>query len=133
DEVLQESGWSFVQAEEVFLEISAFRPLQDSSYLPLPEALDKPQLGIINSQNRDDNECFKWYISAYHTREETIKANRKPPHLNEIQRLRRNANIANFEDIKFPATLHDIDKFEESNFNYAINIFKPFYSKLSEK
>ncbi|CAG8688586.1 4085_t:CDS:1, partial [Ambispora leptoticha] len=55
DEALQESGWSFVRAEEVFLEISAFRPLQGSSYLPLPEALDKPQLGIINPQNRDDN------------------------------------------------------------------------------
>ncbi|CAG8776685.1 6904_t:CDS:2 [Dentiscutata erythropus] len=74
--------------EDVFLEISAFRPLQSSSYLPLLEALDKPQLGIINPQNRDDNECFKWYISAYHTREEAIKANRKLPHLNEIWRLR---------------------------------------------
>ncbi|CAG8570359.1 20463_t:CDS:2, partial [Gigaspora rosea] len=133
DEVLQESGWSFVRAEEVFLEISAFRPLQGSSYLPLPEALDKPQLGIINPQNRDDNECFKWCISAYHTREEAIKANRKPPHLNEIRRLRRNANIANFEGIKFPATLHDIDKFEESNPNYAINIFKPFYREAFGK
>ncbi|CAG8811300.1 24306_t:CDS:2, partial [Dentiscutata erythropus] len=97
DEALQESGWSFVRAEEVFLEISAFRLLQGSSYLPLPKALDKPQLGIINLQNRDDNECFKWCISAYHTREEAIKANRKPLHLNEIRRLRRNANIANFE------------------------------------
>ncbi|CAG8508956.1 8372_t:CDS:2 [Cetraspora pellucida] len=133
DEALQESGWSFVRAEEVFLEISAFRPLQGSSYLPLPEALDKPQLGIINPQNRDDNECFKWCISAYHTREEAIKANRKPPHLNEIWRLRRNANIANFEGIKFLATLHDIDKFEESNPNYAINIFKLFYREAFRK
>ncbi|CAG8816744.1 3399_t:CDS:2, partial [Cetraspora pellucida] len=121
DEALQESGWSFVQAEEVFLEISAFRPLQGSGYLPLPEALDKPQLGIINPQNRDDN------------KEEAKKANRKPPHLNEIWRLRRNANIANFEGIKFPATLHDIDKFEESNPNYAINIFKPFYREAFGK
>ncbi|CAG8540200.1 16128_t:CDS:10 [Cetraspora pellucida] len=97
--------------------------LQESgcSYLPLPEALDKPQLGIINPQNRDNN------------KEEAIKANRKPPHLNEIRRLRRNANIANFEGIKFLATLHDIDKFEESNSNYAINIFKPFYREAFRK
>ncbi|CAG8758683.1 25382_t:CDS:2, partial [Dentiscutata erythropus] len=47
-------------------------------------ALDKPQLGLINPQNRDDNECFKWCISANHTREEAIKNNRKPLHLNEI-------------------------------------------------
>ncbi|CAG8454638.1 11597_t:CDS:10, partial [Dentiscutata heterogama] len=89
DEAIQESGWSFVRAEE--------------------------------------------YISAYHTREEAKKANRKPPHLNEIRRLRRNANIANFEGIKFPAILHDIDKFEKSNPNYAINIFKPFYRKAFRK
>ncbi|CAG8761387.1 2352_t:CDS:2, partial [Dentiscutata heterogama] len=109
--------------------------LQESgcSYLSLPEALDKPQLGIINPQNREDNEYFKWCISAYHTREEAIKANRKPPHLNETRILRRNANIANFEGIKFPATLHDIDKFEESNPNYAINIFKPFYREAFRK
>ncbi|CAG8619080.1 6514_t:CDS:2, partial [Diversispora eburnea] len=125
DEALQESGWSFIRAEEVFLEISAFRPLRGSSYLPLPEALNKPQLGLINPQNKEDNECFRWCISAYHTREEAIKANRKPPHLNEIRRLRRNANIANYNGIKFPATLHDIDKFMEINPNYAINIFRP--------
>ncbi|CAG8725261.1 17074_t:CDS:2, partial [Dentiscutata heterogama] len=133
DEALQESGWLFARAEEVFLEISAFRLLQGSSYLPLPEALDKPQLGIINPQNRDDNEYFKWCISAYHTREEAIKANRKPLHLNEIWRLRRNANMANFEGIKFPATLHDIDKFKESNPNYTINIFKLFYREAFRK
>ncbi|CAG8657824.1 9704_t:CDS:2, partial [Gigaspora rosea] len=133
DEAIQESGWSFVRAEEVILEISAFRPLHGSSYLPLPEALDKPQLGLINPQNSNDNECFKWCISAYHIREEAIKNNRKPPHLNEIRRLRRNANIANYEGIKFPATLHDIDKFEEINPNYAINIFRPVYSEAFGK
>ncbi|CAG8674731.1 14574_t:CDS:2, partial [Racocetra fulgida] len=133
DEAIQESGWSFVRAEEVILEISAFRPLHGSSYLPLPEALDKPQLGLINPQNSNDNECFKWCISAYHIREEAIKNNRKPPHLNEIRRLRRNANIANYEGIKFPATLHDIDKFKEINPNYAINIFRPVYSEAFGK
>ncbi|CAG8718520.1 4264_t:CDS:2, partial [Dentiscutata erythropus] len=112
DEAIQESGYS---------------------YLPLPEALDEPKLGIINPQNRNDNECFKWCISAYYTKEEAIKANRKLPHLNEIQKLKRNANIANFEGIKFLATLHDIDKFEESNPNYAINIFKPFYREAFGK
>ncbi|CAG8620566.1 8864_t:CDS:1, partial [Ambispora gerdemannii] len=133
DEAIQESGWLFVQAEEVSLEISAFRPLCGSNYLPLSEALDKPQLGLINPQNNDDNECFKWCISAYHTREEALKANKKPPHLNEIRRLRRNGNIANFEGIKFPATLHDIDKFEENNPNYAINIFRPVYKEVFRK
>ncbi|CAG8791394.1 24517_t:CDS:2, partial [Racocetra persica] len=38
----QIEGKSFVRAEEVFLEISTFRPLQGSSWLSLPEDLDKP-------------------------------------------------------------------------------------------
>ncbi|CAG8762662.1 3941_t:CDS:2, partial [Gigaspora rosea] len=88
---------------------------------------------LINPQNSNDNECFKWCISAYHTREEALKANRKPPHLNEIRRLRRNADIANFNKIKFPATLHDIDKFEEINLNYSINIFRPVYKEVFGK
>ncbi|CAG8844824.1 33705_t:CDS:2, partial [Racocetra persica] len=46
---------SFVRAEEVILDISAFRPLHGSSYLPLLEVLDKPQLGLINPQNSNDN------------------------------------------------------------------------------
>ncbi|CAG8844616.1 5692_t:CDS:2, partial [Racocetra persica] len=31
--------------------------------------LDKPQLGIINPQNRDDNEYFKWCINPLHISE----------------------------------------------------------------
>ncbi|CAG8482917.1 4060_t:CDS:2 [Acaulospora morrowiae] len=78
----------YFSEEEVFLEISAFRPLRGSNYLSLLEALDKHQLGLINLQNNDDNEYFKWCISAYHIRKEVLKANRKPPHLNEIRRLK---------------------------------------------
>ncbi|CAG8605772.1 2892_t:CDS:2 [Diversispora eburnea] len=96
-------------------------------------ALNKPQLGLINLQNRDDIECFKWCINAYLTKEEVIKANRKSHHLNEIQRLRQNANIANFNNINFLATLHDIDKFKKINPNYAINIFRPVYRETFRK
>ncbi|CAG8754667.1 22352_t:CDS:2, partial [Gigaspora rosea] len=42
DEAIQESGY-------------AFRPLHGSSYLPLPKALNKPQLGLINPQNSNNN------------------------------------------------------------------------------
>ncbi|CAG8655419.1 4242_t:CDS:1, partial [Diversispora eburnea] len=42
-------------------------------------------------------------------------------------------NIVDFESIKFPATLHDVDKFEENNSNYAINIFRPVYKEIFRK
>ena len=132
-EALQESGWSFVRAEEVFLEISAFRPLRGSSWLSLPEDLDKPQLGLINPQNFKDNECFRDCVNIYHAREDTLKAGQKPTHLERVSKIRRYGNIANFEGINFPATLHDVDKFEENNPNYAINIFRPVYKEVFGK
>nr|CAG8491559.1 5529_t:CDS:2 [Entrophospora candida] len=57
-------------------------------------------------------------VSAYHAREDVLKAGQKPTHLERINKIRRYANIANFDGINF---LHDIDKFEEINLNYATN------------
>ncbi|CAG8746244.1 15015_t:CDS:2, partial [Dentiscutata heterogama] len=91
----------------------------------------KTRLRMKQYKNQDSH-LFE-QKNAYYTKEKAIKANKKLPHLNEIRRLRQNANIANFEGIKFPATLHDIDKFKESNPNYAINIFKPFYREAFRK
>ncbi|CAJ0643580.1 12690_t:CDS:2 [Entrophospora sp. SA101] len=133
DEAIQESGWAFVRAEEVFLEISAFRPLRGSSWLSLPEDLDKPQLGLINPQNFKDNECFRDCVNIHHAREDALKAGQKPTHLERVSKIRRYGNIANFEGINFPATLHDVDKFEENNPNYAINIFRPVYKEVFGK
>ena len=37
-------------------------PLAGSSYIKLPKKLNHPRKGLINIQNIDDNECFKWYL-----------------------------------------------------------------------
>ncbi|CAG8780414.1 3669_t:CDS:2, partial [Racocetra persica] len=132
-EALQESGLSFVWAEEVFLEISVFRPLRGSSWLSLPEDLDKPQLGLINLQNFKDNECFRDCVNIYHAREDALKAGQKSTHLEYVSKIRRYGNIANFEGINFLATLHDVDKFKENNPNYAINIFRLVYKEVFGK
>ncbi|CAG8677818.1 3025_t:CDS:2, partial [Dentiscutata heterogama] len=108
DEAIQESGWAFVRAVE-------------------------PQLGLINPQNFKDNECFRDCVNIHHAREDALKAGQKPTHLERISKIRRYGNIANFEGINFPATLHDIDKFEENNPNYAINIFRPVYKEVFRK
>ncbi|CAJ0874912.1 3519_t:CDS:2 [Entrophospora sp. SA101] len=60
------------------------------------EALDKPQLGPINL---NDNYGFKDCVSAYHAREDVLKAGQKPAHLERINKIRRYANIANFDEI----------------------------------
>ena len=36
--------------------------LAGSSYIKLPKEVDDPRKGLINIQNIDDNECFKWCL-----------------------------------------------------------------------
>ena len=37
-------------------------PLAGSSYIELPRELNHQRKGLINIQNIDDNECFKWCL-----------------------------------------------------------------------
>ena len=36
-----------------------------NSYIKLPKELDHPRKELINIQNTDDNECFKWCLVRY--------------------------------------------------------------------
>ena len=47
------------------ISISKYNPLAGSSYIKLPKELDHPRKGLINIQNTDDNECFKWCLVRY--------------------------------------------------------------------
>ncbi|CAG8803359.1 9372_t:CDS:2, partial [Racocetra fulgida] len=100
----QHSGWTYEYSKKIFLEISVYQPLRGRSHFVLPKIWAKLQLGIINPQNTDER-CFEACLKGY---------------------------LANFIGIDFPATLHDIDKFEENNLSYSINVFYPAPSK-SEK
>ena len=47
------------------ISISKYNPLAGSSYIKLPKELDHPRKGLINIQNTDDNEWFKWSLVRY--------------------------------------------------------------------
>ena len=47
------------------ISISKYNPLAGSSDIKLPKELDHPRKGLINIQNTDDNECFKWCLVRY--------------------------------------------------------------------
>ena len=36
-----------------------------TSHIKLPKKLDHPRKGLINIQNIDDSECFKWCLVRY--------------------------------------------------------------------
>ncbi|CAG8458990.1 22448_t:CDS:10 [Cetraspora pellucida] len=103
------------------------------AFVPKRYYAEGEPLAFFESIEEKIADIYKKELALKGRLKEAIKANRKPSHLNEIWRLRRNTNIANFEGIKFLATLHNIDKFEKSNPNYAINIFKLFYRKAFGK
>ena len=59
------SGWIIDSVIHHTMSISKYNPLAGSSYIRLPKELDHPRKGLINIQNIDDNECFKWHLVIY--------------------------------------------------------------------
>ena len=59
------SGWIIDLFIDHTISISNYKPLAGSSYIKLTKELDYPRKGLINIQNIDDNESFKWSIIRY--------------------------------------------------------------------
>ena len=95
-----------------------YEPLGVSSYIPLPKFLEAKK-AIINLNNEDD-ECFKWAI--------TRAINLVKIHHERInKKLRETSKTNNWEKLKFPVKLNDINKFEK-NSSISVNVFG--YEKL---
>ena len=58
------SGWVIKSVDKHEIDISKYKPLRGSSYLPLPEKI-KNKKATINIQNKNDNECFRRYHLAF--------------------------------------------------------------------
>ena len=82
----------------------------------LPRELDHPRKGLINIQNTDDNECFKWCLVRYlnpadHNPRRTTKAD-----TDFAKRL-------DLKDIKFPVKISEIHKIEKKKNSIGISVF----------
>ena len=53
------SGWVIKSVGKHEIDISKYKPLRGSSYLPLPEKL-KNKKALINIKNENNNESFRW-------------------------------------------------------------------------
>ena len=77
-----------------------------SSYIKLPIELDHPRKGLINIQNVDDNEFFKWSLVRY--------LNPANHHLAIITKADKDfAKRRDFKDIKLPVNIRNIHKSEK--------------------
>ena len=74
----------------------------------LPKELDHPRKGLINIQNIEDNECFKWCLVRY-----LNPADHNPRRITKADK--DFAEKLDFKDIKFPVKFRDIHKTEKKN------------------
>ena len=90
-----------------------YLPLGGSSYIPLPKFLAAKK-AIINLKNEDD-ECFKWSIT---------RALNPVKNAERIDKKRREkSEVPNWDGLKFPVNLSDINKFENHNSSISVNVF----------
>ena len=83
---------------------------------------------MINSQNTDDNECFKWCLVRY-----LNPVNDNPARITEVDK--DFAKKLDFKGIKFPVKTRDIHKIEKkrknsigiSVFGYENKVKQPIY------
>ena len=110
----QGSNWSFRSVLSLDLHTVKYKPLGDSSYIPLPGFLAANK-AIINLKNEDE-ECFKWAITRALNRIE------KNSELIDIK-LREKSEVLNWEGLKFPVHFSDINKFENHISSIFANVF----------
>ena len=115
----QESNWRFYSVLSVDLHTVKYVPLGGSSYISLFKFLAAKK-AIINLKNEDD-ECFKWVITrALNLVEKNSKRIEK--------KLREKSEVLNWDGLKFPVNLSDINKFENHNYSISVDVFG--YKKL---
>ena len=106
----QGRNWRFHTVFSLDLHAVKYVPFGGSSYIPLPKFLAAKK-AIINLKNEDDV-CFKLAIKqALNPVEKTLNV--------LIKKLRENSQVLNWNGLKFPVNLSDINKFENQFFNFC--------------
>ena len=107
----------FVFDEVLFLNVD-FHKLnltRGSSYIPLPSWIVSKK-AVINPKNENDEECFKWAVTAALHHEE-IKS-----HPERISNIVWYANNYNWSGLEFPVAINKINKVEKNNDNIAVYV-----------
>src|ERR1700755_2580618 len=109
------SGWIIKKLLDFEIKVAKYKPLNASSYIETPSKYKNPKFGLINIQNKNDNECFKWCIARSECLDE-----------DNVHRLSTKVREAskkyNWKGIEFPVQLKQISKFENQN-DVSVNVF----------
>lgn len=109
----RDSGWTFLSSSHLEININKYQPLSGSSFIKLPAAIKSKQ-ACVNIRN-NDKYCFLWsVVAALHP------AKSHPERVTSYPDFR---NVINFQDITFPLSFSDIERFEANNSEIGINIY----------
>lgn len=108
------SGWTLHEIINLTVNINKHVMFSGSSYISLPADIDKNEKSIVNVRN-DDSKCFLWSVLA------SLYPKKRRAH--DVNHYKKYENELNVNEIKFPVTLSDIDKFERNNENISINVY----------
>ena len=109
------SNWIIDSVIDHTISISKYNHLAGSSYMKLPEELNHPRKGLINIQNIDDNEFFKWSLVKY----------LNPADRNWARVIKADKEFAKtflLKNISFLVKIRDIHKIEKKN-SIGISVF----------
>ena len=107
------SGWIIDSIIDHTSSISKHDPLVGSSYIKLPKELHHPGKGLINIQNIDDNECFKWCLVRY--------LNPADYHPLRITKADKDfTKKLDFKDIKFSVKIRDIHRLKKKRIPWTL-------------
>ena len=108
----------FVFDEVLLLDVN-FHQLnltRGSSYIPLPDWIVKKK-AVINPDNENDKECFKWAITAA-LHHKDIKS-----HPERMPSLKRFAYNYDWSGLEYPVAINKISEFEKKN-GIPVNILR---------
>ena len=103
----------FYKIIKLELHTVSYRPLRGNTWIPLPKELADKK-AIINMKNKD-NKCFMWCVQR------AIYATNKHPERVDKE-LMEKENTLNMEEIEYPVSLKDIDRFEKQNPDISITV-----------
>ena len=112
-----------VQADSAInhtISISKYNPLAGSSYVKLLKELDHSRKVLINIQNIDDNECFKWCLVRY-----LNPADHHPAIITKVDKAF--SKILDFKQIIFLFNVGDIRVFSFENKEFIVQFM---YQKI---
>ena len=111
------SNWIVADVEEIAIRIVKYNILKGasaSSSFKVPQQLINKRC-ILNINGTRQNDCFKWAVIV------SLHHHQQSSHKNLLTKYYCYESLYNFDNIKFPATVEDIVKFQKVNKNVAIN------------